>query len=56
MKSYMWGIRSRHWVTGRKCRDDKCCLEQMELEVLAGPLSGQKWGLKTRVWGVCNGR
>lgn len=51
MKSCMWGIRSRDGVTGREYRVDKHCLEQMKFEVLAGPLSGQKWGAGDRVWG-----
>lgn len=51
MKSCMWGIRSRDGVTGRECRVDKPCLEQMKFEMLAGPMSGQKWGAGDRVWG-----
>lgn len=50
MKICTWGIRSRDGVEGREYRDDKLCLEWLKLEVLVGPLGGQKWELETRVW------
>ena len=37
-------------MAGRECRDGKLCLEWVTFEVLVGPLSGQKWGLESRVW------
>lgn len=40
------GHQEQRW-DDRERRDDKHCLEQMKFEVLAGPLSGQKWGLET---------
>lgn len=39
-------------MVGREYDDDKLCLQRRKFEMRAGPLSGQKWGLKTRLWGT----
>ena len=40
----MRGIRSRDGVVGPEYSDDELRLQRVKFEMLAGPLSGQKWG------------
>lgn len=56
MRSCMWGIRSRDGVVGPEYSDDELRLQRVKFEMLAEPLSGQKWGQGTRAWEIRDGR
>lgn len=50
------GYQEQRWVVGREYSDDKLCRQWVKFELLAGPLSRQKWGLETGVWETRDGR